>query len=74
MKIIEFRPSRSSGKQLGTFDAEIAPGVRALDLSLIRKPDGSYRVFGTNIRLDIGVANDLAQAAVVMGGGSRGEQ
>lgn len=74
MKITEFRPSRSSGKQLGTFDAEVASGVRVLDLTLIRKPDGSYRVFGTNVRFDIGVANDLARAAVAMGGSSRGGQ
>jgi hypothetical protein len=52
------------------FDAEIVPGVRVLDLALHRKPDGSYRVFGENVRFDIAVANELAHAAVAAGGGS----
>jgi hypothetical protein len=70
LKIIDYRPA-SGGKRVGTFDAEIVPGVRVLDLALHRKPDGSYRVFGEKIRLDIAVANELAKAAVAAGGGSR---
>ncbi len=69
MKILAYRPA-SGGKRVGMFDAEIVPGVRVLDLALHRKPDGSYRVFGENVRFDIAVANELAHAAVAAGGGS----
>ncbi|EIG63495.1 hypothetical protein [Bradyrhizobium sp. WSM1253] len=55
---------------MAVFDAEVTPGVRLLDLSLIRKPDGSYRVFSEGCRLDIDIANELAKAAVTAGGGS----
>jgi hypothetical protein len=68
VKILEFRPSCGSGRRLGSFDAEVAPGVRANDLSLIRKGDGSYRVYSANVRFSIAVANQLAQAAVSAGG------
>ncbi|MET4739718.1 hypothetical protein ABIF73_003857 [Bradyrhizobium japonicum] len=57
---------------MAVFDAEVIPGIRLLDLSLIRKPDGSYRVYSATVRFDVAVANELAQAAVsASGGGSR---
>lgn len=56
---------------MAVFNAEVAPGVRLIDLSLVRKPDGSYRVFSEGCRLDIAIANELAKAAVAAGGGSR---
>jgi hypothetical protein len=54
---------------MAVFDAEVIPGIRLLDLSLIRKPDGSYRVFSSTVRFDIAIANELAQAAVSASGG-----
>lgn len=55
---------------MAVFDAEVTPGIRLLNLSLIRKPDGSYRVFSDGCRLDVDIANELARAAVAAGGGS----
>ncbi|WP_244620985.1 hypothetical protein [Bradyrhizobium yuanmingense] len=70
MKIFDYRPAGSGRRRIAVFSAEVAPGVRLLGLSLIRKPDGSYRVFSETCRLDIAIANELAKAAVAAGGGS----
>jgi hypothetical protein len=67
MKILQVRPC-SGGRRIAAIDIEIAPGVRAVDVSLIRKPDGSMRVFGHSLTFDRATADDLACAAVAAGG------
>jgi hypothetical protein len=58
MKILQVRPC-SGGRRIAAIDIEIAPGVRAVDVSLIRKPDGSMRVFGHSLTFDRATADDL---------------
>lgn len=67
MKILQVRPM-SGGRRIAAIDIEIAPGVRAVDVSLIRKPDGTMRVFGHSLTFDRKTADDLASAAVAAGG------
>jgi len=67
MKILNLRPC-SGGRRFASVDVEIAPGVRALDVSVIRKADGSLRVFGHSLTFDRSVADSLARAAVAVGG------
>lgn len=55
-------------KHVAKIDIEFTPGVRAIDVSVIRKSDGSMRVFGAGVRFDRAVADDLARAAVAAGG------
>lgn len=67
MKILQVRPC-SGGRRIAALDIEISPGVRAVDVSLIRKPDGTMRVFGHSLTFDRKTADDLARAAVAAGG------
>lgn len=67
MKILNMRPC-SGGRRFASIDVEIAPGVRAMDVSVIRKTDGSLRVFGHSLTFDRSVADSLARAAVAVGG------
>ncbi|WP_245330457.1 hypothetical protein [Bradyrhizobium sp. AS23.2] len=39
-----------------------------MDVSVIRKTDGSLRVFGHSLTFDRSVADSLARAAVAVGG------
>jgi hypothetical protein len=49
MKIIAIRPAPpGSGKTVARFDAEIAEGVKAYDLKLVRA-DRGLRVFGPSV-------------------------
>jgi hypothetical protein len=64
LKILQVRP-RSGGRRIAAIDIEIAQGVRAVDVSLIRKPNGTMRVFGNSLTFDRKTADDLARAAVV---------
>lgn len=68
MKILNVRPC-SRGRRIAAIDVEIAPGVRAVDVSLIQKADGSLRVFGHSLTFDRATADELARAAVLAGGG-----
>jgi hypothetical protein len=67
VKILQVRPT-SGGRRIAAIDIEIAPGVRAVDVSLIRKSDGTMRVFGHSLTFDRKTADDLARAAVAAGG------
>jgi hypothetical protein len=71
VKILQVRPS-AGGRRIASIDLEIAPGIRAVDVSLIRKPDGSMRVFGHSLTFDRKTADELARAAVAAGGGAYG--
>lgn len=67
MRILQVRPC-TGGRRIAAIDIEIAPGVRAVDVSLIRKPDGTMRVFGHSLTFDRKTADELARAAVAAGG------
>jgi hypothetical protein len=67
VKILNVRPC-SGGRRIAAIDVEISPGVRATDVSLIRKADGSLRVFGHSLTFDRTTADELARAAVAAGG------
>jgi len=67
MRILQVRQC-SGGRRIAAIDVEVAPGVRAVDVSLIQKADGSLRVFGHSLTFDRQVADDLARAAVAAGG------
>lgn len=71
MKITNVRPGWDA-KHVAKIDLEIAPGVRAVDVLVTRKPDGTMRVFGPGIRFDIEIADDIARAAVAAGGRGHG--
>lgn len=71
MKILQVRPC-SGGRRIAALDIEIRPGVRAVDVSLIQKADGSMRVFGHGLTFDRATADELARAAVAAGGGAYG--
>jgi len=66
VKILNVRPC-SGGRRFASVDVEIAPGVRALDVSVIRKINGSLRVFGHSLTFDRSVADALARTAVAVG-------
>jgi hypothetical protein len=66
VKILNLRPC-TGGRRFASIDVEIAPGVRAIDVSVIRKTDGSLRVFGHSLTFDRSVADSLARAAVAVG-------
>ena len=63
MKIVNVRPGWDV-KHVAKIDIEFAPGVRAVDISVTREPDGSMRVFSAGVRFDRAVADDIARAAV----------
>lgn len=67
MKILQVRPG-TGGQRVATIDVELAPGVKAVDVTVFRKPDGSTRVFGSGVRFDRKAANELARAAIAAGG------
>lgn len=67
MRILNVRPC-SGGRRIAAIDIEVAPGVRAVDVSVIQKPDGSTRVFGAGVRFDRKAADELARAAIAAGG------
>lgn len=69
MRILQVRPC-SGGRRIAALDIEISPGVRAVDVSLIRKADGTMRVFGHSLTFDRRTADELARAAVAAGGGA----
>ena len=71
MKIMNVRPGWDD-KHVAKIDIEFAPGVRAIDVSVTRKSDGSMRVFSAGVRFDRAVADDLARAAVAAGGRGHG--
>ncbi|OSJ19777.1 hypothetical protein BST63_19660 [Bradyrhizobium canariense] len=73
MRIINVRPGWDA-KHVAKIDIELAPGVRAVDISVTRKPDGSMRVFGAGVRFDRAVADDIARAAIAAGGRGHGRQ
>jgi hypothetical protein len=71
VKIMNVRPGWDA-KHVAKIDIEFAPGVRAVDVSVTRKQDGTMRVFGAGVRFGRAVADDLARAAVAAGGRGRG--
>lgn len=73
MKILNVRPC-SGGRRIAAIDLEIAPGIRAVDVSVIQKPDGTLRVFGHSLTFDRATADQLARAAVAAGGRGLGRQ
>lgn len=48
MQNLNIRPTRGAGKTIARFDAEIADGVRAYDLKLVRGSTGA-RVYGPSL-------------------------
>lgn len=79
MKIISIRPHSPGGKTVARFDAELAEGVKAFDLKLVRGENG-LRVYGPSlyggaaITFPPAVANRLAMLvmeAVAHGSDSR---
>lgn len=71
MKITNVRPGWDA-KHVAKIDIEFAPGVRAVDVSVIRKQDGTMRVFGAGVRFDRAVADDIARTAIAVGGRGHG--
>jgi hypothetical protein len=71
VRVFNVRPGWDD-KHVAKIDIEFAPGVRAVDVSVIRKSDGSMRVFSASVRFDRAVADDLARAAVAAGGRGHG--
>jgi hypothetical protein len=71
VKILNVRPGWDA-KHVAKIDIEFAPGARAIDVSVIRKPDGSMRVFGAGVRFDRAIADDIARAAIAAGGRGHG--
>jgi hypothetical protein len=73
VRITNVRPGWDA-KHVAKIDIEIVPGVRAVDVSVTRRPDGSTRVFGAGVRFDRAVADDIARAAIAAGGRGHGGQ
>jgi hypothetical protein len=69
MKIIDYRPTpHGEGNTIAMLDAEVAPGIRMFGMRLLRMPDGSHRVYGTQAALDREVVAAIAKAVLSHGG------
>lgn len=69
MKILNYRPTpNGAGNVIAMIDAEVCPGIRMFGMRLLRMPDGSHRVYGTQAALDREVVTAIAQAALSFGG------
>lgn len=67
MKILQIRPA-AGGRRIAALDIEISPGVRAADVSLIERPDGTWRVFGHSLTFDRDVVEKIISAAMAAPG------
>ncbi|MBN8963800.1 MAG: hypothetical protein J0H89_00115 [Rhizobiales bacterium] len=62
MKILNYRPSPSSGAAIGFAEIEAAPGVRLFNVKIIRTDDGGLRAYARNAAFDRAAIAEISKS------------